>query len=241
MIDDGTPKLGVFISLEGIDGSGKSTQAALLAEWLASQGYDVTATREPGGTPLGAELRRLLLGLKQGHGDADGGRAVTDDVSGETDGRAPVPVAEMLLMAADRAQHVARVIGPALAAGKIVVSDRFVDSSRAYQAVGLGLPEADVARVNDIATGGLRPDLTILLDLDPARAHARQDEPRDRIERRGLDFQQRVRAAYHALVRRDPDRWVTLPVEGLSIEEVHAMVVRTVQERLAAPAREARP
>lgn len=240
MMSDGTPTPGVFISLEGIDGSGKSTQAALLVAWLRAQGHDVVATREPGGTPLGAELRRLLLGLKQDaneSGDSvahETARAEADAaVSVDAEGRAPAPVAEMLLMAADRAQHVARLIRPALAAGKIVVSDRFVDSSMAYQGVALGLPEEDVARVNDIATGGLRPDLTILFDLDPARAHARDGEPQDRIEQRGLQFQQRVREAYHGLARREPARWVTLSVDGMSIEEVHALVVRTVQERFA--------
>lgn len=207
---------GVFITLEGIDGTGKSTQAALLVEWLTAQGRSVVHTREPGGTWLGGELRALLLGLR-GHPD---------------DGGAPVPVAEMLLMAADRAQHVEQVIRPALAAGRTVVCERFVDSSLAYQAAGLGLPEGDVRLVNDVATGGLRPDLTIWLDLDPARAYGRDGQGPDRIERRGLEFQRRVRSAYEELAKREPDRWVHLPVDGVPVGDVQAAVVRAVEAYL---------
>lgn len=212
----GPPHRGVFITLEGIDGTGKSTQASLLVQWLTDQGRSVLHTREPGGTPLGGELRALLLGLR--------GR--------REDGSAPVPVAEMLLMAADRAQHVEQVVRPALGAGRIVVCERFVDSSLAYQAGGLGLPEQDVRRVNEVATGGLRPDLTIWLDLEPARAYGRQDEEQDRIERRGLEFQRRVRTTYKELARREPERWVHLSVDGAPVHEVQAAVARAVESFL---------
>ncbi|MFS8523597.1 MAG: dTMP kinase [Limnochordales bacterium] len=218
MMSSGTPRRGVFISFEGIDGTGKTTQAALLARWLRERGLVVVHTREPGGTPLGEELRRLLLDMK-GEG-------------AEADGRGPVPVAEMLLMAAARAQHVARVILPALEAGQVVVSDRYVDSSLAYQGAGLGLPEQDVRLVNEVATGGLLPDLTILLDLEPARAHEREGVALDRIERRGLAFQERVRNAYHRLARQEPGRWLVLDVAGMSVDAVHAQVARAVAARL---------
>lgn len=218
-----TPGAGVFLTFEGIDGCGKSTQVALLAERLAARGCSVVRTREPGGTPLGVELRRLLLAGRQGRAGAE---------AGADEGLLPSPVAEMLLLAADRAQHVARVIRPALAAGKVVISDRYVDSSLAYQAAALGLPEADVRAVNEVATGGLRPHLTILLDLDPVRAYARAGEAPDRIEGRGLEFQRRVRAAYRELARREPQRWAVLDVDGRTVEEVHQLVAAAVRERL---------
>lgn len=234
MAEANTPRTGVFITLEGIDGSGKSTQAARLVDWLTKLGVAVVRTREPGGTPLGVELRRLLLESRREHGHTRVGSAAVSagGAADDTDGRAPSPVTEMLLLAADRAQHVARVIKPALAGGKVVVSDRYVDSSLAYQAAALGLSEEDVRLVNDVATGGLRPHLTILLDMDPARAYVREGEGPDRIEQRGVEFQRRVRAAYHELVQREPHRWVVLDVAGRSVDEVHALIVRTVQERL---------
>lgn len=212
------PKRGLFVTLEGPDGSGKTTQGALLAERLLAEGFNVIHTREPGGTPLGRRLRQLLLA------GADGG---------------PVPVAEMLLMAADRAQHVETVIRPALAQGAVVVSDRFVDSSIAYQAGGLGLSEADVRRVNALATGGLLPDVTVLLDLDPmagleragvrttgagADVDVQQKDGLDRIERRGPAFQSRVLATYRKLAALESVRWVRLPVADLSVEDVAEQV-----------------
>lgn len=208
---------GFFITLEGPDGCGKSTQARLLVAWLKERGVDAVHTFEPGGTPLGRELRRLLL-----------------------DGATPVrPVAELLLMAADRAQHVEDVIRPALARGAVVVSERFVDSSLVYQGAGLGLPEAHIRQVNAVATGGLMPDLTVLLDLDPARAFAKEGGGPDRIEGRGLQFQQRVWAGYHRLLAREPDRWVRVPVDGRPVADVQADVRRAVLTRLTA--REASP
>lgn len=214
---------GVFITLEGIDGSGKSTQAARLVQFLSARGWSVVHTREPGGTPLGTELRALMLGRS---------RRLQGQENVSSDGGAPVPVAEMLLMAADRAQHVQQVIQPALAAGQLVVCDRYVDSSLAYQAGGLGLAEADVRRVNEVAIGGLWPDLTILLDLDVAHAYDRDGSAPDRIERRGRGFQRRVAETYRRLAERDPERWVVLAVDGMSVDHVHAAVVETVQARL---------
>ncbi|HEY8418585.1 MAG TPA: dTMP kinase [Limnochordales bacterium] len=203
---------GFFITFEGPDGCGKSTQARLLTAWLKERGWDAVHTFEPGGTALGQELRRLLLA-----------------------GGVPVlPVAEMLLMAADRAQHVEEVIRPALARGAVVVCERFVDSSIVYQGAGLGLPETDIRQVNAVATGGLTPDLTILLDLDPARAFAKDGGPPDRIEGRGLQFQRDVWAGYHRLLEREPARWVRIPVDGRPVEEVQADVRRAVLARLPA-------
>lgn len=223
---------GLFISFEGADGCGKTTQAALLSETLRRRGLDVVATREPGGTPLGEKLRALLLDTGPG---------------------GPVDEAEMLLMAAARAQHVREVVLPALERGAVVVTDRFIDSSIAYQAGGLGLPEEDVRQVNLIATGGLWPRKTIWLDVEPrvgleragaaaapaagavAAAAPAQDEsmPRlDRIEERGLDFQRRVVQTYRRLAAEDPKRWIRIEVTELTVEEVAAAVEAVVNPLL---------
>lgn len=171
---------GRFVVLEGGDGSGKSTQRDRLVEWLREQGIrDVVATREPGGSPLGAELRRLVL---------DGGAV---------DART-----EALLMAADRAEHVAKVIRPALERGAWVVSDRFVPSSLVYQGVVRGLGVDAVAALSDFATAGLTPDLVLLLDVDEAVADARRASESDRLEREGAAFHDRVRTAYRDLAGR---------------------------------------
>lgn len=213
---------GFFITLEGPDGCGKSTQARLLVKWLQELGVEAVHTFEPGGTALGRELRRLLL----------------------DDGPAVVPAAEMLLMAADRAQHVEEVVRPALARGAVVVSERFVDSSIVYQGAGLGLDEEQIRQVNAVATGGLSPDLTFLLDLDPEHAFSREGGRSDRIEGRGLNFQREVWAAYHRLLAREPARWVRIPVAGRAVDEVQAEMRRAVLERLPLPGstrREAAP
>lgn len=226
---------GLFISFEGADGCGKTTQAKRLAEALRRRGLDVVATREPGGTPLGEKLRALLL---------------------DTGSNGPVDEAEMLLMAAARAQHVQEVVLPALARGAVVVTDRFIDSSIAYQAGGLGLPEEDVRQVNLIATGGLWPRKTIWLDVEPrlgleraggavggAPGGASGSESGgapgassgggfDRIEGRGLQFQQRVVQMYERLAARDPERWVRIDVTGLSVEQVGAAVDAVVEPLL---------
>jgi dTMP kinase len=180
---------GLFVAFEGGEGVGKSTQISRAAAWLRSLGHDVVETREPGGTPLGQELRRLVL-------DRDG--HVT-------------PRAEALLYLADRAQHVDTVIRPALEAGAIVLTDRYEDSTRAYQGKGRGFG-AELIGANSWATGGLRPDLTILLDLDPrvglARAGDRSSP--DRLEAASLAFHEAVRQAFLDLATRGRDGYVVI-------------------------------
>ncbi len=166
-----------FIVLEGGEGSGKSTQAARLASWLAENGHEVVSTFEPGDTKMGAQMRDVLL-----HGDA------------------PLDAhAELLLLLADRAQHVAEVIRPALARGAVVISDRYTPSTLAYQGVGRGLGVETVEQLDAFATGGLVPDLVILLDVPDDVAEARVAAERDRVERAGDEFHRRVRAAYREL------------------------------------------
>jgi dTMP kinase len=167
---------GRFVVVEGGDGSGKSTQCTRLVERLRDRGLEVVRTVEPGGTPLGVELRRLLL---------DGGAV---------DGRA-----EALLMAADRAEHVASVIRPELARGAWVVSDRHVPSSLVYQGVVRGLGVEHIAALSSFATDGLVPDLVLVLDVTDAVAEARRSAGEDRLEREGVEFHRAVRAAYRDL------------------------------------------
>jgi dTMP kinase len=193
---------GLFVTFEGIDRSGKTTQARLLCEAL---GADALGVREPGGTPAGERVRDLLKD-------------------------AAVPLgseAEALLFAAARAELVEKVIGPALEGGRVVVSDRFLDSSLAYQggARGLGIEEVEAA--NRLATGGLVPDLTFLLELDTATAAQRAGE-RDRFEDEGAELQQAVLEAYERLVAADPGRWRRLDATR-SPEQVHAEVLAEVQ------------
>lgn len=191
---------GTFISFEGVDGAGKTTQVALLADWWRERGREVVVTREPGGTALGTRLRALLLGA-----DAD------------------VPIdarAEALLFAADRAQHAAEVIVPALERGAVVITDRYIDSSLAYQAGGRELTADEIRNLSTWAVQDLWPVRTYLLDLDPRIAAARMDGGPDRMEREGLVFQERTRAAFLALAEREPARFLTLdatlPAAGLS-------------------------
>jgi dTMP kinase len=168
-----------FVVLEGGDGCGKSTQAGILVARLQSLGREVVATREPGATAAGAGIRALVLG----GGDLD-------------------PRAEALLIAADRAEHVAEVIRPALGRGAVVVSDRYVPSSLAYQGVARGLGVDEVARLSEWATGGLEPDVVVVLDVDPAAAVARRAGPQDRMERESDSFRVLVRDAYRDLAAR---------------------------------------
>jgi dTMP kinase len=177
----------VFVSLEGIDGSGKSTQAQLLAERLRASGREVVLTREPGGTPLGEAIRGLLL-----HAGA------------------VAPWAEAALFAASRAQHVEEVIRPALERGAVVVCDRYVDSSVAYQGGARGLGLDEVLQLNLAAVGGLLPDVTLLLLVDPALAAARRREAPDRIEREDATFHARIDQAYRSLAERFPERIVAV-------------------------------
>jgi dTMP kinase len=180
-------KPAVFLTFEGLDGSGKTTQAELLADALRAEGHDVVATREPGGTPLGEEVRRLLL-----------------------EGVEMSPWAEGALFAAARAELVSRVIRPALEAGKTVISDRYVDSSLAYQGVARGLGLDEVFELNRVATGGLLPDVAFVLEVDAETSATRVGGNRDRIEREGGDFRRRIAEGYREVAERFPDRVVLL-------------------------------
>jgi dTMP kinase len=197
---------GRLIAIEGSEGSGKTTQAQMLAESLGA-----VFTREPGGTPLGEQIRDLLLG---------------------TDGDAPCDRAEALLMAAARAQHVDRVVAPALAGGNDVVTDRYIGSSLAYQGVGRGLGVAAVAAVSAFAVDGVEADLVVLLDVDVASAASRLERSLDRIEQAGEEFHARVAAAYRDLAAADPQRWLVVDGRG-SIDEVARRLQAAVAERLA--------
>jgi dTMP kinase len=193
---------GLFVTFEGIDRSGKTTQAGLLCEALGDEALGV---REPGGTPAGERVRELLK-----------------DPSVELS-----PEAEALLFAAARSELVAEVILPALSEGKVVVSDRFLDSSLAYQGGARGLGIEDVERVNHFATRGLKPDLTFLLDLPPDEAASRAGE-NDRFEDEGAELQEAVGAAYERLVRADPDRWRRIDARQPA-GDVHEQVLASVK------------
>jgi dTMP kinase len=209
---------GSLITLEGIDGSGKSTQFQMLLRSLRQHGIDPLATREPGGTQVGLGMRAVLLA---------------------NESRNLAPLAELLLMAADRAQHVAEVIRPALNAGRIVISDRYADSTVAFQGYGRGLDLASTTLANRLATGGLVPDLTILFDLDPEKAQARLDarataeapggfEPgMTRFDEETLEFHVRVREGYLSLAAAEPDRFRVLDATE-SVEVTHRQVLALV-------------
>lgn len=201
---------GVFITLEGIDGCGKSTQAELLAAWLEGLGCPVVLTREPGGTPAGQPLRRLLLSRDH----------------------ALRPETELFLYLADRSLHVAELVRPALAEGRVVVCERYSDSTLAYQGYGRGLDLELLARLNAMATGGLAPDLTVVLDLAPEQA--RLDAHRlDRLESEGGEFRRRVAEGFRRLAEAEPDR-VKVVDAAPGVEQVQAEmreVVRALLER----------
>lgn len=201
---------GWFIALEGGEGSGKSTQAAVVMDWLRSRGVPSRLVREPGGTPLGERLRDILL-----------------DGTGR-----PVPLAEMLMFAAARAQLVETVIVPAILAGETVVCDRYVDSSLAYQGVGLGLGTETVWSVNRLATRGVLPDLTLLFDCPPGLARARHRRPGDDIENRGAGFHERVRQGYLALAQANRQRTVVIDASRPALEVAEA-VRRTLDRAFA--------
>jgi dTMP kinase len=205
-----------FIVLEGADGSGKSTQASFLAERLRARGRSVVETFEPGATALGARIRALVLDGPAGSGSAGGGD--------------PDAVTEALLMAADRAQHVAEVVRPALVRGDWVVCDRFVPSSLVYQGVARGLGVDAVAAASAWATGGLEPDLIVVLDVDDAVADARRSQS-DRLEREAETFHATVRAAYRDLAR--ARGWAVVDANAsatLVAEQVWSIVTEVVGE-----------
>jgi dTMP kinase len=206
---------GVMIAFEGGDGTGKSTQIRMLRSAIEGEGHDVLVTREPGGTAIGERIRDVVLSLDH--------EAMDDR-------------AEALLYAAARAQHVEEVIRPALAKGSVVLCDRFVDSSLVYQGAARGLGEEEVAELNRWATGGLRPDLVVLLDLDPTAGleRAAGSGPADRLEAAGLDFHVLVRDAYRRLAEAEPDRFLVLDARRAPAEvhrEIRVRVLRALTER----------
>ena len=203
---------GLFLTFEGGDGSGKSTQASLLTQWLTGEGHAVVRTREPGGTDLGVELRNIVL-HRRGH---------------------IAPRAEALIYAADRAHHIATKVKPALERGDIVVQDRYLDSSVAYQGDGRELEAEEVRRISLWAAGGLMPDLTFLLDLDQTVGRDRvlhASTGYDRLEAEEDDFHARVRAAYLRLAAAEPGRFVVLDASD-SRESIAATVRARVKPLL---------
>jgi dTMP kinase len=204
---------GVFIALEGGEGAGKTTQARLLAIWLRDQGFDVVNTREPGATKIGMRLRAVLL----------------DTAHAGLSARA-----ETLLYAADRAEHVATVIRPALDRGAVVVTDRFVDSSLAYQGWGRRQSTGEVAKLNRWATGGLAPDLTILLDMPPMGGLGRRARSADRLEAEPLDFHERVREGFLTLARAEPERYLVLDA-GRPADQLTREIQDRIREMLPDP------
>ncbi|MCA1702290.1 MAG: dTMP kinase, partial [Actinobacteria bacterium] len=199
---------GYFVAFEGGEGAGKSTQIEAFTRWLGAGGADVVQTREPGGTAIGERIREVLL----------------DPASAGMDDRT-----EALLYAADRAQHVAEVIKPALEAGKVVVSDRFIDSSLAYQGLARGLGLEDIYRISEWATAGLMPDLVIYMKVDPHLGLRRVTRELDRMEQQEGDFHQRVGTAYLVLAERYPERFVVVDASG-SQEEVHQAIIEVFQQ-----------
>lgn len=208
-----TESSGLFITLEGGDGAGKTTQAELLEAWFVARGREVVRTREPGGTPLGAEIRTLLL-----HGG---------DEIGAVD-----PRAEALLYAADRAQHVATVVRPALERGAVVVQDRYIDSSLAYQGAGRVLDGGEVRELSEWAVGGLWPQLTVLLDLPTEAAAARRQArggASDRLESEAEAFHMAVRDGFLALAAAEPERFLVLDAT-IPVAELHEHIVDRISE-----------
>ena len=212
---------GFFITFEGSEGGGKTTQVALLAETLRARGHDVVETREPGGTPTGRTLRQLLLRPPTGQ--------PPDTLA---------PRAELLLMLADRAQHIHEVILPGLQAGRIVVCDRYADSTTAYQGYGRGFELAEIARLNAFVCDACQPQLTFVLDLPVAvgmqRAHERRGTAAvDHFEAASVSFHERVRAGFRAIARAEPER-VCLIDAAQDIEAVHTAVLAGVRTHLPA-------
>jgi len=209
---------GMFITLEGGEGSGKSTQIRLLADALRAMGRSVVTTREPGGTPEAEKIRDFLV---------------------KRDGGNWTPMAECMLLYAARQMHVENLIKPALSEGKIVVSDRFSDSTRAYQSFGHGLPLETIEQIDHLVLGGFKPDLTFILDLPVetglARAGKRMDADQsqeDRFEKLGTSFHDRLRHGYLQIAQANPERCVVIDATR-SIEKIFADLAKHVQERLS--------
>lgn len=202
---------GLLITFEGIDGCGKSTQRDLLAQQIKQRGFEVVVTREPGGTPLGEGIRQLLV----------------SDVSVHV-----APTTELLLYVAARAQHVAELITPSLEAGRIVISDRYTDSTVAFQGYGRGLEPEMIEKLNKFATAGLVPDLTIVFDIDPALARARLDSRPvggllGAFDEQHSDFHERMREGYLKMAREQPSRIKVVDASG-AVEETHSRVMALV-------------
>lgn len=207
---------GIFITLEGPEGSGKTTAARHLADWVRGRGHEVVLTHEPGGTPLGEEIRRIVLHM----------RGMSDDLD---------PRADALLYAAGRAQHVARVIRPALERGEWVVCARYLDSSLAYQGAGYGNDMAELRRLQEFATGGLLPDLTLLLDVpvEIGLERTRRRKEWNRFEdTEEVAFFEQVRAAYLRLAEQEPERFRIVDGSG-SVEAADAAIREIVEPLLA--------
>jgi dTMP kinase len=219
---------GFFITLEGIDGCGKSTQLEMLVEGLRQGGFEVVTTRQPGGTLIGQNIRALM---SQEHNRL-------------------APLAEVLLMMADRAQHVSEIIKPNLEAGRIVISDRYTDSSVAFQGYGRGLDIAMVEELNALATGGLTPQLTLLFDLEPESARRRLDgrvenqtggdSPMKGFDEEKEDFHARVRQGYFSIAKTHPQR-VRLIDASRTVTEIHENVMTLVLQRLESGVRSRSP
>ena len=211
-------RTGLFITLEGIDGCGKSTQAALLAEKIEAAGREVVRLREPGGTRISEKIREILLDPENAE--------MADEC-------------ELLLLEASRAQLVRQVVVPALERGAVVLCDRFFDSTYAYQAGGRSLDDALVERCNELGCCGVHPDRTVVLDLDVERALARATaDGTDRLEAEGVAFQQRVRDAYLRLARSEPDRVRLVDADG-GVDEVAERICSALADLLAGEARHA--
>lgn len=202
----------MFITFEGPEGSGKSTQIRLLAEFMRARGLSVEVVREPGGTPIGDQVRHVLH---------------------DTANTAMSPEAEVLLYSASRAQLVSQRIRPSLAAGRIVLCDRYADSTMAYQGYGRGLDLGMLAALTEIATGGLKPDLTLLLDLDVSAGLSRRrvrGEEMNRLDLEAVAFHERVREGYRLLANADPERWVRVqadrPVDVVAADIREAVLAR---------------
>lgn len=195
-------KQGLFITFEGADGCGKTTQLNLLAEYLRNKGYEIVITREPGAKGLGEKIREILL-----------------DYQGPVSDRC-----EQFLFLADRAQHVDTIIKPALQEGKIVLCDRHTDSTLAYQGFGRGLDLDRLKNLNEIATAGLKPNLTLIFDVDTETSMRRVGANKDRMESAGVEFHQKVRQGYLELAKLEPNRIKVLDAT-LSIDEIHTQVI----------------
>lgn len=210
---------GRLISFEGLDGAGKTTQMQLLEQWLQEQGTAYVRTREPGGTSLGAEIRQLLLNRPE---------------------LSIIPLAEAFLFQADRAQHFAELVIPAMQAGKLVITDRSYDASIAFQGVARGVGPELIEQLSMLATHGLKPDLTILLDLDPSQVHQRTDvtadvsglrQERTRFDAEAEEFHQKVQEGFRMLARKYPER-IKVVDASRTVEEIHREIVGLVSRLL---------